>query len=183
MPYQFNDDDKEAREFKERIPFGVTKVKLVGAIAAETANGSDYIELTVVDEAGTEETARCYFTEKAAKYSFDTIRQIAIHNASEANKEKARLAVEGVKDSEELADLLNSKVAGGELWFTKYYDPTRTYVGGDGQTRPSVNTNVYGYEPKLKPELMPKPKANDGNIDPNDFPPADKPGAGIPEDW
>jgi hypothetical protein len=60
-----------------------------------------------------------------------------------------------VKNPDELAQLMTEKCGGGELWFTKYYDAERTYQNTGGQTRRSINTNILGYEPKLKPELMP----------------------------
>lgn len=157
MAYQFNEDDKVEREFSEKLPYGITKVQLVGATAGETDDGKDWIDLEIVSEDGIEDTARVWFTGKAAPYSFNTLRQIAVHQGKDdAEKEKIRQAVEACADSDALADLLNAKVAGGELWFTKYLDPQRTWTDQDGNVRQSVNKNVYGYEPKLKPELMPQ---------------------------
>lgn len=156
MAYQFNDEDKEANDRTERIPFGISEVQFVGATAGETEAGKDYIEVTVTDKNGVEDNARVWFVGGAAKYSFDTLRNIVVHIAkNDADKEKARMAVESCVDNEALADLMNEKCVGGQLWFTKYYNPSRTYTGTDGQTRRSVDNSVYGYEPKLKSELMP----------------------------
>lgn len=156
MSYVFEDEDKVANEFNERIPFGISEVQFVGATAGETEAGKDFIEVTVTDKDGLEDSARVWFVGGAAKFSFDTLRQIAVHIAKDDKaKEKARMAVENVKDNDELAELLNKNCIGGHLWFTKYFDPSRTYQGSDGVTRRSINNSVLGYEPKLKPELMP----------------------------
>lgn len=157
MSYKLTKDDKMAKERKEYMPFGVNIVKLLGATAGETAAGKDYIELTVQNADGIEDNARVWFTGGASPYSYQTIQQIVVHHAkTDADKEKARLAVEKCQDSDELANLLNSKCEGAELWLTKYYDPSRTYMNASGETKKSINTSIYGYEPKLKPELMPK---------------------------
>jgi hypothetical protein len=179
MAYQFNDDDKAEREFTEKLPYGISKVQLVGATDGETDDGRDWIDLEITNADGIEDTARVWFTGKAAPYSFNTLRQIAVHNGKDdAAKEEMRQAVEACTDTAALAELLNAKVAGGELWFTKYLDPTRTWVDNDGNERQSVNRNVYGYEPKLKPELMPKQVGGEEisreNID-KIFPGGDKP--------
>lgn len=164
MAYKFNDEDKAASDMAERMPFGVSKVALLEAEAGITDNGKDYIELKVANADGIEDSARVWFTGKASPYSFATLRQIAVHNASAANKEKARMGIESVKDNDELVFLLNKNCIGGELWFTKYYHPTDTYQGSDGQQYRSTNTNIYGYEPKEKPELMPgKMSSDDAN--------------------
>lgn len=157
MSYQFNDEDKEAVEFAERMPYGVNKVQLVGVTAGETDAGKDYIEVTVTNADGIEDSGRVWFVGGASKYSFDTLRQIVIHSQkSDSDKEAARMAVEKCVDNEALADLINKQCVGAELWFTKYFDAERTYQGSDGVTRRSVNKNIYGYEPRLKPELMPE---------------------------
>lgn len=161
MAYNFSDEDKAATsDFQDRIPFGVHEVQFVGASAGETEANKDYIDVTVADASGVEERVRVWFTGGASPYSFQTLRQIAVHTAkTDDAKEKARMAVENTKNTDELANLLNKNCVGGSLWFTKYYDPSRTY-DSNGQTRRSINTNVYGYEPKPKPELMPSDAEN-----------------------
>lgn len=162
MSYKFNNEDRkqanEVSEQTERLPFGVNNVKLVGATASETPEGKEFLALTV-SNGEVEAEARVWFTGKASPYSLQTIQQIVVHSASEADKEKARMGVQTVADLDALADLLNKMCVGAELWVTVYYDPSRTYVNQNGETKRSINTNVYGYEPKLKPELMPSDKA------------------------
>lgn len=189
MSYQFNDEDKEETSFPERMPFGVNRVQLVGVTAGETDAGKDFMELTVVNEAGLEETARVWFVGGASKYSFNTLRQIVVHSAkTDSDKEKARQAVESTVDNDALADLMNTKCVGCELWLTKYYDPERTYTTENGTFR-SINKNIYGYEPKEKPELMPnKQGADDRDEKPEDYPVGGEPAKGsaadnIPDNW
>lgn len=165
MAYKFQAGDKEVTEHKDYMPFGVNTVKLVGAVSSQTEAGKDYIELTVENADGIEDNARVWFTGKASPYSYQTIQQIIVHSAkTDSAKEKARQAVEACQDSDELANLLNAKCEGAELWVTKYYDPTRTYENANGEVKRSINTNVYGYEPKLKPELMPKDEPVDNSV-------------------
>lgn len=161
MAYKFQTGDKDVAERKEYLPFGINKARFVGATASETEAGKDYIEIAVATEAGIEDSARVWFVGKAAPYSFQTVQQIIVHSVkSDSDKEKARQAVEACNDSDELADLLNKKCVGAEVWVTKYYDPSRTYTNANGELKKSVNTNIYGYAPKLKPELMPQETDN-----------------------
>lgn len=157
MAHKFNDDDKKVKEFAERMPFGVSKVQLVFAEADQTEAGKEFIKLTVANEAGIEDSALLWFVGGAANISFNTLRQIAVHSGKD-DKQKQLIgeAIDAVEDSEALCALFNEKLIGAELWFTKYYDPSRTYKNSAGYTKKSINNNVYGYEPKLKPELMPQ---------------------------
>lgn len=194
MSYNFNEDDKKVREFKETLPFGVSKVQLMlaeaGVIESEKdgVDDKDFIELSITNEAGVEDTARLWFVGGAANISFNTLRDIVVHSAkTEADKAKARDAVDAVTSTDDLVAILNDHCIGSELWFTKYYDPNRTYQAQDGSVRKSVNKNVYGYEPRLKPELMPQEqKAADPQVDAlNKTFPGNEPDAGatIPDNW
>lgn len=159
---KFNDTTKEVREPNSGnyFDYGVHRVQLGLFELGGTGEGEkEYIEVTVIDPEDGErtDTVRLWFsTDKAANYSFNTLRQIAVHNAPEDKKDAARDAMDAVEDTAALEALLNEKLIGGECWYTKYQDPQRTYQAQDGSTRRSVNKNIYGYEPKLRPELMPK---------------------------
>lgn len=158
---KFNDEDKVDSGFSnDYLPFGISRVQLMLFEHGGTGDDeSEYIEATVCkpEDGEITETARFWFsTDKSANISFNAIRQIVVHNAAEKDKQKARDAVDACGDCEELTTLLNEKLIGGECWFTKYYDPTRTYQNKSGVTKKSVNKNLLGYEPKLKPELMPQ---------------------------
>lgn len=184
MSYNFGDKDKEVREFSESMPFGINVVQLMQVEAVTAENGKDYIELTVTSKDGIEDTARCYFVGGAVNISFNTLRQIAVHIAKdEEEKQAARDAVDATNNTEELAAYLNEKCIGGELWFTKYYDATRTYTTENGTFR-SINKNVVGYEPKLKPELMPQkaPAGGDANFPGSEAATGDA-AANVPKDW
>lgn len=182
MAYEFTDEDKAATsDFQDRIPFGVSEVVLVGATAGETEAGKDYLELTVADKNGVEDSARVWFTGGASPYSFQTIRQIVVHTAAEADKEKARMAVENTTNTDDMADLLNSKCEGKQLWFTKFYSPDRTYER-EGVTYRSIDSRVYGYAPKDHPELMPDNTTATTSSDPLAGATAE-PSENIPSDW
>lgn len=165
MSYDFNKEDKEIKEFADRIPFGVHQVQLVGAEAGETDVGTNFIEMSIVSANGIEDKARLWFTGGASNISFNTIRQILVHNGkTEEQKAQVRDKVDAAKNTDELAEILTA-FSGAQLWLTKYYDPTRTYTNQAGETKRSINTNVYGYEPKLKPELMPQKSTVDQVLD------------------
>lgn len=193
MAHKFDKDDKQVKEFSESIPFGVHKVKFTGAIADATEAGKEFVEIGVESEDGIEDSARLWFVGGAVNISFNTIRQIAVHNVSDDKKDKARDAIDDTADTAELAETLNKIMGtGGELWFTKFYDPSRTYQNQSGETKRSVNRNVYGYEPKPRPDLMPDSPKPDTIVDPDsveDFPidgatPASKEATdNIPDDW
>lgn len=182
MAYSFSDDDKAATDYQERLPFGVSEVKLVGVTAGETEAGKDFVEVTVANDAGVEDSARVWFVGGASPYSFQTLRQIVVHTASEADKEKARMAVEKTKDNDELAALMNKQCIGKQLWFSKYYSRDRTYTTSDGDIRSSIDSSVYGYEPKLKPELMPETTASEPTTTTTGDAPIDLNGPNAPKD-
>lgn len=159
MAFKFSDEDKEVKDFTETIPFGVHEVQFTGAIAGETDAGKDFIEIGVVAKDGLEDSARLWFVGGASNISFNTANQVAVHQGKdEEEKVTIRERVEAVNDSQELVDILNDVCASGKLWFSKYYDPKRTYQNQKGETRQSINKNIYGYEPKAKPELMTSPE-------------------------
>jgi hypothetical protein len=161
MAYNFTDEDKAVTDdFQERIPFGVSEVVIVSAKADVTEAGKDFIELTVQNAEGLEDSARKWFTGGASPYSFQAIRQIIVHTADDKDKEKARLAVENTANTEEMVALINKMCIGKQIWFTKFYSPDRTYTNQSGETKRSIDNNVYGYEPKDQPNLM--PEANGG---------------------
>lgn len=185
---KLNDDNKAVKEFNENnwLGFGRHKVQIVAVGLGQTEAGKEYVEIEVVGEKGEEDTARVWFTsDKAANYSFNVLRQIYVHNAPEEKKEAARDTMDACKSTEELVDKLQEKLLGGECWFTKYPDPTRTYQAADGSVKQSINKNVYGYEPKERPDLL--PKEDGGTAVDKTFPgatPADSDTTGgIPKSW
>lgn len=155
--YKFDEKIKEVREFKERLPFGISEVTLQKIEDAKTEAGKHYISVTVkAAEGDVEEELRLWLTSTvSANITFNTLRDIAVHDAkTESDKEKRRKAIDATTDSGELVALMQ-KIVGAQAWATKYYDKERTYTDNEGNTRRSVNTNLLGYQPKLKPELMP----------------------------
>lgn len=189
MSYSLSKEDKEIKEFSESLPFGVTKVQFTGAIADETEAGKDFIEVGVVNKEGVEDSARCWFVGGAANISFNTLHAIAVHQGKdEKAKQEIRDRMDNCETTDDIVEVLNDVCGnGGELWFTKYYDPKRTYER-EGRTYKSVNKNVLGYEPKEKPELMPNKESADDRDErtaaEKTFPGATKAdGADIPDNW
>lgn len=187
MSKPFNEKIKEVKEFtgSNWFSFGVHKVKIDGITYGETDSGAEFIEAALLGENGEEETVRSWFTtEKGANYSFNIWRSIFVHNAPEAKKQKAGLEVDATTDAENLAEFLQTLVGTGECWFTKYESPDRTYLNGAGETKHSIDKSIYGYEPKLREDLL-----GDGQAPAKatDFPVGEKASddatANIPKDW
>lgn len=190
MAYKFDDEVKEVKEFSDNnwFGFGVHKVKIGLIEHGETESGKEFVEFTVLGENEEEDTARVWFTtQKAANYSFNICRAIYVHNAPEKHKDAARDQFDALEDAEAMVRLMNEKLIGGECWFTKYPSPDRTYQAQDGTTKRSIDKNVYGYEPRLREDLMPKDEEKDALN--KTFPGNEKvdlnsdAGAAIPDDW
>ena len=190
---KFSDEDKKQSKFSDSnwLPFGVSKVKIgMIELGGTEDDEKEYVEVTVFGDNSEEDSARVWFTTPAAiNYSINTLRDIYVHNAPQDKKQAARDTIDEVADSAELVEKLNERLIGGECWFTKYYDETRTYTNQAGDTKRSVNKNIYGYEPKLKPQLM--PKSDEAEVTNQDLENVSKvmPGAknepsdGIPNKW
>lgn len=184
----------EAKEFegnsKSYLDFGVHEVQIMLVESGQTDSGTDYLEFTVVGKNEEEERARLWLTDKSEKYTFATLKSIYTHCAPEDKKDSARDELDACKDYDEVVELFNKRCIGKQIWFTKYQDPERTYVNQAGETKRSVNTNVYGYEPKLREDLLPKRdtvhEVSDQDIKNvgKTFPGAKKDvSKGIPDDW
>lgn len=179
---KLNQEDKIVKEYGDSLPFGISKVQLLMAELKTTKNDKEFIEITVSTEDGIEDSASLFFVGGAVNISFNTIRAICVHQGkTDEEKQAIRDKVDSADSTEQLVEILNEYI-GGELWFTKYYDTSRTYEK-NGQVKKSINKSVYGYEPKLRLDLMPKqvdksvqeyfPEAK--NISNSD--------AAIPENW
>jgi hypothetical protein len=184
---KFTDENKKETEFNDNyFKYGVHKVKLGQFELGGTEEGEkEYLEITVIDPDDGEltDTARVWFTTEAAiNYSFNTMRQIYVHNAPEKAKDAARDTFDEITDTEQLLKLLNEKLIGGEAWFSKYPSATRTYVNSSGETKKSIDKNIYGYEPKPKPELLPK-EGEETPLNGKDASGDADVAGGIPKDW
>lgn len=164
MAYKFDDEVKAVKEFNDStwLGFGVHKVKIGAIEHGLTENDKEYVEFTVLGENEEEDTARVWFTsQKAANYSFNICRSIYVHNAPKDKKDAARDQFDALEDAEAMVKLMNEKLIGGECWFTKYPSPDRTYQAADGSIRKSIDKNVYGYEPRLREDLLPVDEQKD----------------------
>lgn len=181
---KFSDEDKQVSDFTpgNYLGFGVHEVTIGQIEAGTTDADKEFVEFTVLGPNQEEDAARCWFVGGAANISFNTMRQIYVHCAPEDKKTEAGLAFDSVADSDEAVTLMQ-KCVGKKCWFTKYQDPTRTYVGKDGVTRKSVNKNVLGYEPKLREDLLPKDAQKDALNAMEGKPATGDAAANVPEDW
>lgn len=145
---KFNDDHKKELN-NDYFEIGVHKVQIMLVEFNKTDDGREYVEFTVTDpETQTKEgKARLWFTtDKAIGYTFNIIRGIFVHNSPEAKKQAIREKVDAVKDTDEL-DKLCQLLVGKEAWYEISEDDTRTYQNDKGDTKPSLNKNITGYEP------------------------------------
>ena len=157
---KFSDDHKAVNEFSDKyFGYGVHSVQIAEVTLGGTDEGEkEFIEIKVVDpgDLDVEDAARVWFTsDKAINYSFNVLRQIFVHCAPENRKDDARELFDKINSTDDLVAVMQ-KCVGRQCWFTKYPSPDRTYQNAQGETKPSVDKNIMGYEPKLKTELMPK---------------------------
>jgi hypothetical protein len=158
----FTDDHKtEAGKYFQE---GVHKVKIVSVTSDINENNKEYIEFFVEGSNGEEDSVRTWLTtDKAIKYTFNTIRGIFVHNALEGKEDAARDMVNKVTNSEELVALCNKVLAGKEAFLT-VEKSDYTYTNAAGEEKHGYNKNLTGYEPKPKET---KPNALEGAVNLN----------------
>jgi hypothetical protein len=130
---------------------GIHEVKILLVELATTNDDKEYIEFTVTNDEGTQEgTARFWFTtDKAALYSFNSIRSIFVHNVPEEKKQATRDKVNAILTTEQLAKACLNLI-GQQCWY-QVSRSSRTYVTATGETRYSLDKDIYGYKPSPKP--------------------------------
>ena len=139
--------DEHKTESGNFFPEGIHKVAIVAVTGGVNENEKEFIEFTVEGTNGEEGNARMWFTtDKAIKFTFNTIRGIFVHNALEAKKDEAREMVNKVKNSEELVALC-AKVLIGKEAFYQVEQSDYTYTNAAGEMKQGYNRNLYGYEP------------------------------------
>jgi hypothetical protein len=131
---------------------GIHKVSIVDVTGGVNDNEKEFIEFTVEDADGGEGNARMWFTtDKAIKFTFNTVRAIFVHNALEGKDEAAREMVNKVKNSEELVALCKKVLIGKEAFY-QVEKSDYTYTNQAGESKQGYNRNLFGYEPKPKPK-------------------------------
>lgn len=131
---------------------GIHKVQISEVVFDKESDGREYAEITVVDPDNGERTdkARLWFhTDGAIGYSFNIFKGIFVHNAPEGKKDETRAALDamnGTDDLEKACKVLKGK----EAWYQVAKSPTRTYTDKAGNTKPSFDKNITGYEPTPK---------------------------------
>lgn len=184
---KFTDEIKQAKEFNDSpyFGYGVHKVQIDLVEFGSTDNGKEYIEVSIVGENGEEDKVRVWFTSvKAATYSWNVLRLIAVHNTPEDKRDEMKAKFDALEDPVQMADLM-TEFYGKECWFTKYPSKDRTYLASDGSTKKSIDKNIMGYEPKPQPDRIPQ---SDKDMLNQTFPEGDGPvdlnaNAKIPNEW
>lgn len=144
----FNDTHKA--EQGEYFSEGIHKVTILGVEGGTNANGKEFIKFIVGGENGEEGEASMWFTsDKAIAYTFNSVRNIFVHNATKGKEEAAKELVNKVKNSEELVELCNKALIGKEAWYT-VEKSDYTYTNQAGEQKHGYNKNITGYEPKPK---------------------------------
>ena len=149
---KFNEDDKKEIQqggagFYEE---GVYTVQIVEVTGGVTDKGSEFFEFEVVGGNGEEGKVRTYFTDAAKPYSFNTIRNIFVHNTVEKNKDKIREMVDACEDTDALLKLCEG-LRGKDAWLLVQYTGDTYTNPTSGKSYKNVNRNLYGYEPKFTP--------------------------------
>lgn len=145
---KFGEDTK--KQLGNYFGEGTHKVTITKIEQGKTQDEKEYFEFTVEGENGEEGTARVFWTEKAQQYSFNSIRDIFVHNTPEKNREAVRAAVDNTTDTDELFKLCQQTLIGKEAWYV-VQKTDRTYTNAAGELKYSYNRNLYGYEYHPKP--------------------------------
>jgi len=145
---------------------GIHKVQIATVVQGETDDKREFFDFTVVDDLNspdpTSTDVRLWFhTDKSIKYSFSIIRGIFTHNAPEGKEDAVKEKLSKIDDTDELIKLCEKALIGKEAWLEIAEDPTRTYEK-DGETKPSINRNITGYEPQPKAVSAPAATATAG---------------------
>lgn len=144
----FNDSHKV--EQGAYFPEGIHKVHIVDVTGGKNDNGKEYIDFTVEGENGEEGSAKMWFTsDKAIAYTFNSVRNMFVHNALKGKEEASKEMVNKVSNSDELVALCNKVLMGKEAWYT-VEKSDYTYTTPAGETKHGYNRNITGYEPKPK---------------------------------
>lgn len=142
----FNDSHKA--EQGQFFPEGIHKVTILGVEGGTNPNGKEFIKFTVGGENGEEGEASMWFTsDKSIAFTFNSIRNIFVHNATKGKEEAAKELVNKVTNSEELVDLCNKALIGKEAWYQVELSDY-TYTNQAGELKHGYNRNIFGYEPK-----------------------------------
>lgn len=155
----FTKEDKVEKVMGKYFDVGVHRVKIKVITFDKMDDGREFADIFVEGADGQEDNSRVWFhTAPAKNYSFNILKGIFVHNAKEENKDKVRKTIDAVNNTDELEEACQGLV-GKEAFFEIKEDPVRTYQNAKGETRPSLNKNVYGYEPTVKTQPAPSTKA------------------------
>lgn len=164
----FTEDDKAERSGGKYFDEGIHEVR-IGAVKFDKTNDDrEFAEFTVFGNGDDEEreakTRFWFHTAGARGYSFGAIRNMFVHHAPEAEKEKTREKFNKIKNTAELDAAIQKVLVGGaaQVWLQVYQDGT--YKDNDGNDKPSFNRDIYGYLPPEKKKAVNHPET--GTVEP-----------------
>lgn len=170
-----NIPDEAKQELDMYFDEGIHEVIVQGVVLNTDNPEKEYLEVGVIGSEGQSADVRMYLSEKAMRYSIDTIRKIMVHNVAEDKKEAVRKAIDACKTTEELTKLAQ-KLEGMSCWYSKFKTGT-TYTNSQGEVKNSYSNNLFGYEPKPPKHIQQAQAVQDlmssdaqKPFDPNDFP-------------
>lgn len=155
----FTEEDKVERQGGKFFDEGIHEVKVGQVVFDKMDDGREYAEFTVFDPEDNDRTASTRFwfhTSGARSYAFGQIRNMFVHNAPEADKEKVREKFNKIKNTAELEAAIEKVLVGqaAQVWLQVYQDGT---YKKDGEDKPSYNRDIFGYKPQ--PKQTPADKA------------------------
>lgn len=150
----FTDEDKIERTGGKYFDEGIHEVRVGLVEFGFTNDKREYCDIEVMGmENDDERTAKVRFwfhTAGAKGYSFGAIRNMFVHNASEAKKEATRTRYNAIKNTEELEAAMQKVLVGdnAQVWLRVTQDGT--YKNGNGDDKPSYDRELFGYNPPVK---------------------------------
>lgn len=155
---------------------GIHEVEIAKVELRKFPSGSRAIVITVSDGTAEAETFH-WLSEKALPYTIDRIGKILIHNTKEENKETLRTALKKINSASKLFESISSEkkpITGFKCWLRVQESETQTYTDKNGVERPSIERDIFGYEPKMNKQSQVKEMLESGetksDIDLDDIP-------------
>jgi hypothetical protein len=136
------------------LGLGVHEVSVDKIELTRANSGTLGMTFTVSNADGKTEVTM-WLSQAALPYTIENCSRLAVHNAEQDKKDKARNFMSNILSAKELFDtmvqmLKERKKAGKEFacWVSIRESKTQTYVNKDGDTVPSIERSLLSYKPK-----------------------------------
>lgn len=157
--------DDAAEKMKENIlkdkgganylGIGIHDVTVTSVELAKASTGTLGIKFNVENEDGRSDVTM-WLSEAALPYTIENVSRLLVHNATEANKEKARNHMSNVVSAKELYEVVTTTLEAREKNKAPFVavlsisedKSGRTYTNKDGEVKPSLVRNLLSYRPK-----------------------------------